>query len=126
MLQSDKHAIGLFQFCGTSMDGEQVVAFSWKMAERGDEVAFTLSGELNFDAHEHFRTMIDEAEKFKGRRFALDLAGVPTVDSAALGMLLLFKERVGGRNAVVCLLRPNDIVTSILKLVNFQRYFDMR
>lgn len=102
------------------------MAFAWKMVERGDEVTFTLTGELNYDAHENFRVMIDEAAKFKGRRFALDLAGVPTVDSAALGMLLLFKERVGGRDAAVCLLRPNDNVLSILKLVNFQRYFEMR
>lgn len=56
----------------------------------------------------------------------LDLSGVTYLDSAALGMLLLLRERAGAKGMKVVLHRPAPTVLTILQVVQFGRLFEIR
>jgi anti-anti-sigma factor len=86
-----------------------------------------LEGTFTFDAHGEFKTATTELLESKGlQSIVLDLAGLDYMDSAALGMLLLLRERAEARNMRVVLQRPASSVKAILDVVQFGRIFEIR
>lgn len=86
-----------------------------------------LEGTFNFDGHTAFREATGpllEAHGFSA--IVLDLSGVAYMDSAALGMLLLLRERAEAKGLKVALSRPSPTVSGILQVVQFGKLFDIR
>lgn len=86
-----------------------------------------LEGTFNFDGHTAFReatTPLLESHGFPA--IVLDLSGVVYMDSAALGMLLLLRERAEAKGLKVVLSRPSPAVSGILQIVQFGKLFDIR
>jgi HptB-dependent secretion and biofilm anti anti-sigma factor len=58
-----------------------------------------------------------------GRQWVIELSGVEYVDSAALGMLLVLRERVG--LATICLRGARGQPLEVLRMTKFDRMFSM-
>ena len=86
---------------------------------------FVLSGSFTFDAYRDFKTEytpILDSGTFK--EMEIDLGGVEYLDSSALGMLLLLKERVGSKP--ITLSNAKGTVKSVLEIANFHQLFTMK
>lgn len=84
----------------------------------------SLSGRFDFNAHRDFRDGYEALLNTPGiQSLDIDLGGVDYLDSSALGMLLLVKERAGSRNIRLQLTRCTGTVRQILDIANFGKIF---
>jgi anti-anti-sigma factor len=86
-----------------------------------------LEGRLTFEQHREIKeAAYPIIEKDGIRVIQLDLSGVTYMDSSTLGMLLLLREKADARGQRVSLLHPSTSVMTILKVVQFDRLFDIQ
>ncbi len=96
-----------------------------KTFNQDGRVRFVLSGSFTFDAYRDFKaeyTPILDSGAFS--EMEIDLGGVEYLDSSALGMLLLLKERVGTKP--ITLSNSKGTVKSVLEIANFHQLFTMK
>jgi HptB-dependent secretion and biofilm anti anti-sigma factor len=87
-------------------------------------VRIRLRGKFNFHSRKAFNTACLEALNHRESRIiALDMADIEYLDSAALGMLLLFRDKTIQAGKEIVLRRPRGEVLEILQIVNFDRLF---
>lgn len=84
-----------------------------------------LSGRFDFKVYRDFKeayaTLLDNGAV---REIEIDLGKVDYMDSAALGMLLLLKERADSRP--ITLVNAYGVVSRLLEVANFDRIFSVR
>lgn len=84
----------------------------------------SLSGRFDFNTHREFRAAYEDALKVEGiKSLDMDLSGVDYLDSSALGMLLMLKERSSTRNIQLSISNCQDSVRQILEIANFNKLF---
>lgn len=95
------------------------------VSENGGEVVIKINGRFDFSVHKEFRTAYEDALK-NGvlKRCIVDLQATEYIDSSALGMLLMMRERIGDR-AKIELIRCNKEIRSTLDISNFHKLFDI-
>ena len=64
-----------------------------------NEIEIKIQGRFDFSTHRDFRNALNEVEVDKAK-FVINLRDADYMDSSALGMLLLLRERAGGEIAV--------------------------
>jgi anti-anti-sigma factor len=83
-----------------------------------------LQGRFDFSAHRELRdscgALLASADV---RELDLDLGGVDYIDSSALGMLLLLKERADTAKKPVALHNCTGTVRQVLEIANFGKIF---
>jgi len=85
-----------------------------------------LRGRFDFNAHREFREAIDNAiGQADAKEVQVDLGGVDYLDSSALGMLLMLRDRCKGANKVVSLANCRGAVKQVLDIANFSRLFQI-
>ncbi|GAA5183663.1 anti-anti sigma factor HsbA [Niveibacterium umoris] len=83
-----------------------------------------LSGRFDFNAHREFREGLDKLVGLQGvSGFTVDLADVSYLDSSALGMLLLLRDKAKQANKVVTLTGVKGSVQQVLEIANFAKMF---
>jgi HptB-dependent secretion and biofilm anti anti-sigma factor len=86
-----------------------------------------LTGRFDFSSHTEFKQCYEAAlTEPTVRRISVDLKSVEYLDSAALGMLLLLKERATARSLSVALVNCNGLVKELLDVANFGVVFEMQ
>ena len=100
------------------------MALSTQISEDGK--VFTIRMSDRFD----ITTYTDLIESYKDKlgsvsKWILDMAEVEYVDSSALGMLLMLRERAGGENADINIVNLNSDLKKIFTTANFQKLFNM-
>lgn len=86
-----------------------------------------MEGTFTFEAHSAFKTATAGLLETPGlSAITLDLSAVSYMDSAALGMLLLIRERAEAKGQKVILSRPSPTVMTILQVVQFGKLFEIR
>ncbi|WP_410498533.1 STAS domain-containing protein [Chitinibacter sp. S2-10] len=84
-----------------------------------------LSGTFTFESHREFKQASMAMLEHPGLvEIEIDFDAVDYMDSAALGMLLLFNERASGRK--VTLVNCRGTVKSVLDIANFGKIFEIR
>lgn len=87
-------------------------------------VDLKLSGRFDFNAHREFRgayePVIADAQV---RSINIDLAAVDYLDSSALGMLLMLRDKAGAANKVLALVNVRGAVKQVLDIANFGKLF---
>ncbi|WP_269532400.1 STAS domain-containing protein [Chitinimonas sp. BJYL2] len=84
-----------------------------------------LSGQFDFSAHRDFRQACDELLGSEAvREILIDFGQVDYLDSSALGMLLLLKEKAAGRQ--LALINCRDTVRQVLEIACFGKIFTIR
>lgn len=94
----------------TSRDGKAVIA---------------LQGRFDFNAHREFREAVDQAIKATGHEILVDLAGVDYLDSSALGMLLMLRDKAKGASKEVSLANASGSVKQVIDIANFGKLFTL-
>ncbi|MBI3606703.1 MAG: STAS domain-containing protein [Nitrospirae bacterium] len=89
------------------------------------EVVIAVNGRFDFYVHKEFRDAYERVlQKGRAPKFVIDLAGTEYLDSSALGMLLVLRERVGTETKIdIVHCRPE--VKSILEIANFHSLFHL-
>jgi anti-anti-sigma factor len=81
--------------------------------QRSDDdrvVTITISGRFDFDLHQEFRQAFEHAEDEEAS-YVIDLAQAEYMDSSALGMLLLLRERAGGDRADISIVNCSPAIS---------------
>jgi HptB-dependent secretion and biofilm anti anti-sigma factor len=96
--------------------------------QRQDEKAvIRLEGRFDFNAHRTFREAYEPSLGLTGiSEFEVDFAKVDYLDSSALGMLLMLKEKAQASGKTVALANCRGTVKQVLEIANFGKLFTMR
>ncbi len=90
----------------------------------GQRAILRLSGRFEFSAHREFREAVDQVLRQGGiDELVVDLMGLDYVDSSALGMLLMLRERAMGAKLGVVLAKPRGMVRQALDIAHFEKLF---
>ena len=92
----------------------------------GNTATVALVGRFDFNAHREFRETIDKAlAEAAVRQLVLDFKNVDYIDSSALGMLMLLKEKADSTHRQVRLLNCTGATRQVLEIANFGKLFTM-
>ncbi len=90
------------------------------------EARIKLVGRFDFNSHREFRaayeSLMDNAEV---RTLVVDLSGVDYLDSSALGMLLMVRDKASSANKAILLANAQSGVKQVLDIANFSKLFKM-
>jgi HptB-dependent secretion and biofilm anti anti-sigma factor len=86
-----------------------------------NQIVVTVDGRFDFTCHAEFRKAFTDAPK--DTHFVIDLGKVTYMDSAALGMLLLLREKVSGDPTRVELRHTQGQPREVLNVANFGQLF---
>lgn len=84
-----------------------------------------LQGRFDFNSHREFRDAIEAALKEAGREVTVDLGGVDYLDSSALGMLLMLRDKARSVDKTVSLANGHGAVKQVLDIANFGKLFSI-
>lgn len=88
------------------------------------KAVLSLSGRFDFTLHKDFRDAYEQALGNKAvKEVEIDLRDVDYLDSSALGMLLLLKDRAAQTGSSVYLSNCRETVRQILEIANFHKLF---
>ena len=83
-----------------------------------------LKGRFDFNTHRNFRAGIETAlQEPHTRKVEVDLGGVDYLDSSALGMLLILRDKAQATNKAVELTNVRNSVAQVLEIANFKNMF---
>jgi anti-anti-sigma factor len=90
----------------------------------GNNGTLNMSGRFDFNVQRDFKEAYDPLLKNAAiGNIDINLAGVTYLDSSALGMLLMLRERATASGKSLKLCRPNASVSQILEIANFSKLF---
>lgn len=92
---------------------------------RDHQAILSIQGRFDFSVHTDFRRRSEQALETEGvRQIVVDLTQVDYLDSSALGMLLLLREKAANAGRVqVVLTGARSMVRQVLDVANFGRLF---
>ncbi len=89
-----------------------------------DKATLRLNGRFQFDSHREFRSAYEPLiDNPAVRVVALDFSVVDYLDSAALGMLLLLREKLSNVRKEVEIAGAKGVVKQVFDVANFARLF---
>jgi anti-anti-sigma factor len=90
----------------------------------GNGIRITINGRFEFSCHQAFRETYADVDP-KNISFIIDLTNASYIDSAALGMLLVLRERAGGMKSDITLVGFNHSIKQILEISHFHDLFKL-
>ena len=85
-----------------------------------------LNGRFDFNTHREFRSAYEPlVADASVRSVVVDFSGVDYLDSSALGMLLMLRDKLGGANKEVALVGVRGNVKQVLDIANFAKLFQI-
>lgn len=93
------------------------------VAGDGKQITIHVSGQFNFSVYKDFREAYQRSAQPADTAYVIDMAGADYMDSSALGMLLLLRERAGGERSEILITHSNPEIRKIFKISNFERLF---
>jgi len=93
----------------------------------GAEARLSLEGRFDFHSHRDFRTAYEAVlAKAEIREIVIDFNRVDYLDSSALGMLLLLREKAEANNKKVSLSNLSGSVKQVMEIANFGKLFTIK
>ncbi|MDP2832148.1 MAG: STAS domain-containing protein [Pseudomonadota bacterium] len=93
----------------------------------GDRATLKLGGRFDFHSHRDFRAAYEKVlETGAVREIIINFGEVDYLDSSALGMLLLLREKAEGTGKSVVLAGLHGTVKQVLDIANFGKLFSIR
>lgn len=82
---------------------------------------------FDFNTHRDFKQAYTEMLKNPSiQEIEIGMQHLVALDSAALGMLILLRERAAAVNKSVALVNPTGYVSKLLEVANFDKLFQLR
>ncbi len=92
-----------------------------------DRARLTLAGRFDFNAHRDFRQASESVLQAPAvKELDIDFSRVDYLDSSALGMLLLLREKAEGQGKRIVLSGVQGTVKQVLEIANFGKLFTLR
>jgi HptB-dependent secretion and biofilm anti anti-sigma factor len=92
----------------------------------GAVATLELSGRFDFSAHRDFKdAYMTLMQNHSVLVIDVNLSAVDYMDSSALGMLLMLRDRTQAANKEVTLSQPSKVVSQILDVANFSKLFNI-
>lgn len=88
-------------------------------------VYINIDGNFDIGCYDDFNKALNENLN-TAVKFVIDLGKTTYMDSSALGMLLLLREKTGGSTSKVEFSNVNDEVMKILKVAKFDQLFTIK
>lgn len=95
------------------------------LSEDGKTYTIAIDGRFDFNLHQQFRTAYEQVDP-KQVHYRIDLKETEYMDSSALGMLLLLRERAGGDQSEIDIVNCPSEIRNILTISNFHQLFKIR
>jgi len=95
------------------------------VTNRDGAVAIILQGRFDFNAHREFRDAVEQVTKDAAREIWVDLNQVDYLDSSALGMLLMLRDKAKAAGKEVVLAGARGAVKQVLDIANFGKLFQI-
>lgn len=95
------------------------------VTNRDGAVAIVLEGRFDFNAHREFRDAVEQVAKDAAREIRVDLNQVDYIDSSALGMLLMLRDKAKATGKEVVLAGARGAVKQVLDIANFGKLFQI-
>ncbi|MEW5789256.1 MAG: STAS domain-containing protein [Pseudomonadota bacterium] len=93
----------------------------------GSRAVLSLNGRFDFHSHRDFRGAYEQILDAQGvREIEINFSGVDYLDSSALGMLLLLREKAEGMGKSVQLSGLQGTVKQVLEIANFGKLFAVK
>ncbi len=90
----------------------------------GGKVLIQLSGRFDFNTHHEFRSAVEPLATDAGVTVVtIDFSDVDYLDSSALGMLLMLRDRMSSAKKEVTLAGVHGNVKQVLDIANFGKLF---
>ena len=87
----------------------------------------TINGKFDFNLHGEFRDAYESAlREDSDSRFIIDFSNTDYLDSSALGMLLILRDRLGCDPKRQLIRKCNQDVLEILRVANFDKLFTIQ
>ena len=91
---------------------------------KADRAVIKLAGRFDFNEHRGIKAAYEPLLRQAGvTTLEIDLEGIEYLDSSALGMMMLMRERAQTAGKTVLLSHPSETVTQILDIANFSKLF---
>lgn len=90
----------------------------------GKIYTIAISGRFDFNLHQEFRKAYEQVDA-KAVHYQIDLGATDYIDSSALGMLLLLRERAGGDQSDIDVINCSAEIRNILTISNFNQLFNI-
>lgn len=100
------------------------MGISTRFVEKESTLVIEITGAFNFAVHQAFRAAYQRTD-IEVARYRIDLTETESLDSSALGMLLLLRDWSGGHDTAVALLNPSAEIEKVLRLAKFDKLFDI-
>ena len=91
------------------------------VSKESNTITITVDGMFDLSVQQDFRKAYEEEERTK--HFILDMRQTEYMDSAAFGMLLVFRDYVGGEKANVVIKNANADIKKSFEILQFDRMF---
>jgi anti-anti-sigma factor len=90
----------------------------------GNKAVLSLNGRFDFHSHRDFRAAYEKAlDSAEAREIEINFSAVDYLDSSALGMLLLLREKAEALGKMVVLSGLRGTVKQVLEIANFGKLF---
>ena len=96
-----------------------------KLDSGNRELKIRVSGRFDFGVHQDFRIAMEKATD-SIRMIVIDLGSTDYLDSSALGMLLVLREKVGDKKDAIKIIGAKPDVKKILLIANFDKLFSLQ
>lgn len=94
------------------------------VANANGQAVLSLQGRFDFNSHREFRAAADRALNDNAvKAIQVDFSGIDYLDSSALGMLLMLRDRCKSTGKEVSLAHPHGAAKQILDVANFGKLF---
>ncbi len=96
------------------------------LTKDGNKAVLKLSGHFDFNTHREFRAAVDPLVADPGvNALTIEFSTVEYLDSSALGILLMLREKMGGAWKVISLAGVHGNVKQVLDIANFAKLFQI-
>lgn len=95
------------------------------VSNNDNKTTIVLQGRFDFNAHREFREAVDKAMPEDSREIRVDLGGVDYLDSSALGMLLMLRDKARSVSKEVVLVNARGAPKQVLDIANFGKLFQL-
>jgi anti-anti-sigma factor len=88
------------------------------------ELTVKISGRFDFSVHQDIRKATEQVTSTI-KQVIIDLKATEYVDSSALGMLLVLRDKIGGDKQKVKIINASPEVKKILEIASFDKLFSL-
>lgn len=91
----------------------------------GEVYKIKISEKFTFSDHLEFKKILESFDGNAFKNMEIDVSGLEFIDSAALGLLLLLRERTAQSQVKLSLIKPQGQVQKMFRISRFYELFNI-